>query len=378
MRLFVPKETKPNETRTPIVPENVEKLTKLGATVIVESGIGKAIHLNDSAYTSKGAVLSHNKNDALQEADLVLRLNPPSIEEVKKMKAGAIHISFMDPFQSHELVSAFKSAKVSAISMEMIPRSTIAQKMDALSSQASLAGYVAVITAAKHLDKIFPMMVTPSGTIQAARVFIIGAGVAGLQAIATAKRLGARVDAFDTRPAVAEQVQSLGAKFVKVNLGETSQTADGYAKELTEEQLLKQREAMAKTCEHSDVVITTAQLFGRPAPKIITSEILDRMKPGSLLIDLAVESGGNIEGSKADQIIDHKGVKIFGLCNLPGHAASNASNMYSNNLYNFLSHFWNEETHNFHLNMEDEIIKKSLVTHQGEVVNTLLKELQSA
>ncbi len=378
MRIFVPKETKLNETRTSIVPENVEKLTKLGATVVVESGVGEAIYLNDSAYTEKGALLSHNKADALQDADLVLRLNPPSTDEVRQIKPGATHISFMDPFQSHELVSAFKKANVSAISMEMIPRSTIAQKMDALSSQASLAGYVAVTTAAKHLNKIFPMMVTPSGTIQAARVFIIGAGVAGLQAIATAKRLGARVDAFDTRPTVAEQVQSLGAKFVKVDLGKTSQTADGYAKELTEEQLLKQREAMAKTCELSDVVITTAQLFGRPAPKIITREILNRMKPGSLIIDLAVESGGNVEGSQIDQVIDYNGVKIFGLSNLPGHVARNASDMYSNNLFNFLSHFWDKETNCFQLDLEDEIISKSLVTHNGEVVNALLKELQPA
>jgi H+-translocating NAD(P) transhydrogenase subunit alpha len=378
MRIFIPRETKINETRIPLVPNSVEKLKSLGAEITVETGLGSAIHISDEEYRKKGAEIATDKRTALANADLVLRLNPPPVEDVACMRQNAIHISFMNPFQSDELVEAFRSAGVSALSMEMIPRSTIAQKMDALSSQASLAGYVAVITAAQHLDKIFPMMVTPSGTIQAARVFIIGAGVAGLQAIATAKRLGARVQAFDTRPAVAEQVQSLGAKFVKIDLGETSQTDQGYAKELTDEQLEMQRQAMAKICAQSDIVITTAQLFGKRAPLIVTQEMIDQMLPGSLLVDLAVESGGNVAGSQSDMIIGRNGVKIIGLSNFPGQVAYNASEMYSSNLLNFIGHFWQKETCSFDLNFEDEIIAKSLITHRGEVVNPLLKQLQPA
>lgn len=294
------------------------------------------------------------------------------------MKKGAIYLGCMNPFQNPGLIEAFREAGVSAISVEMIPRTTIAQKMDVLSSQASLAGYVAVMTAAQHLNKIFPMMATPSGTIQPARVFVIGAGVAGLQAIATAKRLGARVQAFDTRPTVAEQVQSLGAKFVKVDLGETSQTEQGYAKELTAEQLLLQKEAMAKVCAQSDVVITTAQLFGRRAPLIIENRMIDMMAPGSLLVDLAVESGGNVEGALPDQIIERNGVKIIGLSNFPGQVAYNASEMYSNNLTNFLEHFWNKESQSLQLNLDDEIISRSLITYCGEVVNSQFQSLQPA
>lgn len=378
MRIFIPKETLLNENRVPITPETVGKLKTLGADVVVESGIGSTIHLSDAAYQEKGAEITTDRQQALGEADLTLKLNPPSIQEVPQMKQGSMYLGYMHPFQSPELIEAFREAKVSAMSMEMIPRSTIAQKMDALSSQASLAGYVAVIIAAQHLNKIFPMMSTPSGTIQPARVFVIGAGVAGLQAIATAKRLGARVQAFDTRPTVAEQVQSLGAKFVKVDLGEMSQTDQGYAKALTPEQLELQRQAMAKVCAQSDVVITTAQLFGRKAPLIVSNDMIDQMAPGSLLIDLAVESGGNVEGSQADQVIDRNGVKIMGLSNFPGEVAFNASEMYSNNLLNFIEHFWDKENAILPLNIEDEIISKTLITHHGEVVNPQFETLQPA
>lgn len=378
MRIFIPKETVLNEKRVPITPDSVAKLKALGAEVVVESGLGSSIHLADSAYREKGAEIATDRRKALGEADLTLKLNPPSIQEVPQMKQGSLYLGYMHPFQSPELIEAFREAKISAMSMEMIPRSTIAQKMDALSSQASLAGYVAVITAAQHSDKIFPMMVTPSGTIQPARVFIIGAGVAGLQAIATAKRLGARVQAFDTRPTVAEQVQSLGAKFVKVDLGEMSQTDQGYAKALTPEQLELQRQAMAKVCAQSDIVITTAQLFGKKAPLIVSNEMIDQMAPGSILIDLAVESGGNVQGSQADQIIERNGVKIIGLSNFPGEVAFNASEMYSNNLLNFIEHFWDKENATLPLKLEDEIISKTLITHRGEVVNPQFETLQPA
>ena len=256
--------------------------------------------------------------------------------------------------------------------MEMIPRITRAQKMDVLSSQANLAGYVSVILAAERLDKILPMMMTPAGTISPAKVFVIGVGVAGLQAIATAKRLGARVEAFDTRPVVEEQVKSLGARFVKIDLGETGQTKDGYAKALTEEQLQMQRDGMAKVCASSDVVITTAQLFGRPAPQIVTAEMVRGMQKGSAIVDLAVEGGGNVAGSQIDQEVDVDGVRIIGLGNLPGKVAVHASQMFSSNLYNLVEEFWDTEEKRFDLNFENEIIKGCVITHQGEIVNEMI------
>jgi NAD(P) transhydrogenase subunit alpha len=246
--------------------------------------------------------------------------------------------------------------------------------MDVLSSQSNLAGYVAVITAAERLNKIFPMMMTPAGTIAPARVFVIGVGIAGLQAIATAKRLGARVDAFDTRPVVEEQVKSLGARFVKVNLGETGQTKDGYARELTAEQLQKQREEMARVCAASDVVITTAQVFGKKAPQIITEDIIRGMSPGSVIVDLAVETGGNVAGSQPDQEVEVDGVRIVGLANLPGKVAVNASQMFSSNLHALIDAFWNEEEKRFVLDFEDEIIKGCVITHRGEIVNETIRK----
>jgi NAD(P) transhydrogenase subunit alpha len=290
------------------------------------------------------------------------------------MRSGTIHVSYLDPFNEKQLVQALATRGVTALSMEMIPRTTLAQKMDALSSQASLGGYAAVILAASRLTKIFPMMMTPAGTIQAARIFIIGAGVAGLQAIATAKRLGARVEAFDTRPVVAEQVKSLGARFVEVDLGETGQTRDGYARELSPVQLQKQREAMARVCAQADVVITTAQVFGRKAPLIITREMIAGMKPGSLVIDMAVESGGNVEGSVRGREIMVNGVNIIGLENLPGRVVRNASQMYSANLTSLVEHFWSSASSRFELNLDDEILKGCLVTHDNEILNEALKK----
>jgi len=374
MRIFVPKETYRGEHRIPLIPQNVKKLVGLGAEIVIEPGMGLNARYEDTAYTEAGATVNSDRASMLAQADMVLRLRKPSIKEVKKLKADSIHVSFLDPFNEAELIQAFIDQKVNAISMEMIPRTTLAQKMDALSSQANLAGYTAVMLAAEKLDKVFPMMMTPAGTIKPARVFIIGVGVAGLQAIATAKRLGARVEAFDTRPVVEEQVQSLGAKFVKVDLGETGQTKDGYAKELTEEQKQKQQEAMADVCATADVVITTAQLFGRKAPVIVSAEMIKRMQPGSVIVDLAVETGGNVEGSQVDEIVDVKGVRIMGLGNLPGRTCENASQMYSANLTALVEHFWHKEDNLFTLNLEDEIMQGCLVTHQGDIQNTIIKE----
>ena len=376
MRIGTIKETFPGEQRTALTPASVSKLVKLGAQVLIEAGLGATIGAEDSELIKAGAQIE-SRESILSSCDLVLRVRKPSLEDVKKLKKGAIHISFLDPFNERELVNALAAQGSSAISVEMIPRTTLAQKMDALSSQANLAGYVMVILAAERSNKIFPMLMTPAGTITPSRVFIIGAGVAGLQAIATAKRLGARVEAFDTRPVVKEQVQSLGAKFVEINLGETGQTKDGYAKALTTEQLEKQRQGMAKVCSQSDIVITTAQLFGRKAPVVLTKDMIAQMKPGSIVIDMAVESGGNVEGSKVnEEIITANGVRIIGLGNLPSRVAVHASQMYSSNLANLIEHFWDKEQKTFTLKIDDEIIKGCLITHQGQIINEQIKNLK--
>ncbi|MEA2013738.1 MAG: NAD(P) transhydrogenase subunit alpha, partial [Thermodesulfobacteriota bacterium] len=311
----------------------------------------------------------------LSSADLVLRLHKPPIEEIKLLKKGSIHISYLDPFNEKELLDKFVSQGISAISIEMIPRVTRAQKMDALSSQASLAGYVAVIIAAERFNKIFPMMMTPAGTIAPSRIFVIGVGVAGLQAIATAKRLGARIEAFDTRPVVEEQVQSLGARFVKIDLGEMGQTKDGYAKPLTEEQIEKQRQEMAKHCAVADVVITTAQVFSRKAPLIVTKEMIIAMKRGSVIVDLAADSGGNVEGTVPGEEVVINGVTIVGLTNLASHVASHASQMYSSNLLSFITEFWDDEIKTLNLRLDDEIIKGCLITHENKIFSETLKKL---
>ncbi len=375
MKIAVMKETHEGETRVPLIPPTAEKLVKLGAVLEIESGLGLACRYEDSAYTGIGAKIGTSREDMLKTADIVLRLRKPPIEEIELMRRGCIHVSYLDPFNEVELVDKMTESGISTISLEMIPRTTVAQKMDVLSSQANLGGYASVIIGADQLDKVLPMMTTPAGTIKPSRVFIIGVGVAGLQAIATARRLGARVEAFDTRPVVEEQVKSLGAKFVKVDLGETGQTKDGYAKELTPEQMQMQKEGMAKACAKSDIVITTAQLFGRPAPRIIDRPMIAGMAPGSVIIDMAVETGGNVEGSEVDKIVEIEGVKVVGLGNLPGRIAITASQMYSSNLGNFIDHFWNKEAKRFNLDLEDEIIQGALITHNGALFSEMYKSI---
>lgn len=372
MTVAVPKEIHAGETRVALIPEHVAKLVKLGAEVQVESGLGLGAGHRDESYTAAGATVLTDRTKLLSTADIVLTVRKPSREEAATLREGAVLAGLLDPFQSAGLVAALAAGGVSAISMELIPRTTRAQKMDVLSSQASLAGYAGVIVAAEQSDKIFPMMMTPAGTIMPARVFIIGAGVAGLQAIATAKRLGAKVEAYDTRPVVEEQVRSLGARFLKIDLGETGQTAQGYARALTDEQLEIQREAMKRVCAESDVVITAAQVFGRRAPILVTSEMLDVMRPGSVVVDLAVESGGNVEDVEPGQIADRRGVKIVGLANLPGCVPVHASQMYSANVTALLEEFWDREARVLRLNFDDEIIKGCVVTHGGKIVNEKL------
>ena len=372
MKISAPKEIHPGETRAPLTPASVAKLIKLGATVEVESAIGAGAGFSDDDYVKAGATISHDRKSLLTSADMVLRLRKPPIEEVAWLKPKAIHVGMLDPFYEKELIQKFADSDVSAISMEFIPRTTRAQKMDVLSSQANLGGYEAVILAAEHSNKIFPMMTTAAGTILPSKVFIIGVGVAGLQAIATAKRLGAKVTAYDTRPVVEEQVKSLGAQFLKIDVGETGQTKEGYAKALTEEQIQMQREAMKKTCAESDVVISAAQVFGRKAPVLVTAEMLDAMKPGGVVVDLAVETGGNVESVTYDRIINRNGVTIVGIANLPGRVPLHASQVYAENLVNLIGEFWDKNEKTFVLKLDDEIINACLVTHGGKIVNQKL------
>ena len=377
MLIGVAKETWPGEVRTALVPANATKLIKSGFSIAMQSGAGAAAGFTDESYADAGVAIMNSRAEVMAAADIFLAVRKPDTDEVAQLKASAISVSFLDPYNEKALIEALAAKGVTSISMEMIPRSTRAQKMDALSSQANLAGYVTVVQAAFHSPKIMPMMMTPAGTIAPARVFVIGAGVAGLQAIATAKRLGARVEAFDTRPVVAEQVQSLGAKFVEIDLGEVGQTEQGYAKELTPEQLELQREGQKAVIAQSDVVITTAQLFGRAAPVIVGRDMVEAMKPGSVVVDMAVESGGNVEGSVMNEVVDINGVKVVGQGNLPGEVARNASEMYSNNLLNLLQEFWDEEAKALNLDPEDDIVQSCVITREGAVVNETIKNIYS-
>jgi NAD(P) transhydrogenase subunit alpha len=373
MRIFVPKELHPTERRVPLLPSGAAKLAGLGIEIEVEQGLGSALNCGDSLYEKAGAKISSDRGGSLATADMLLRVRKPPLDEVDLLKKGCIHASFLDPFNERELVLRLATAEVTAVSMEMIPRTAVAQKMDVLSSQANLSGYVAVIIAAIATNRIFPMLITPAGTIKPLRVFVMGVGVAGLQAIATARRLGASVEAFDTRPVVEEQVKSLGAKFVKTDLGETGETAGGYAKPLTPEQLQTQREVMVEHIAQADVVITAAQVFGRKAPIIVTTEMVRQMRPGSVIVDTAIETGGNVECSRYDEEAEVNGVRIISFANLPGRVAANASEMYSNNMSAFVEHFWDKGANAFLLDLTNDILKGCAITHAGKICNETIK-----
>jgi len=375
MRLAIPRETHPGEDRASVTPETVKKLVRLGADIAIESGAGKGAGHSDEAFKEAGATIETDRDALLASGDMVLRLRKPELSEVAKLKPGCIHVSYLDPFNEHELIREFAARQVTAISMEMIPRSTRSQKMDALSSQANLAGYIAVMLAATRLPRIFPMMMTPAGTLKPAKVFIIGAGVAGLQAIATAKRLGARVTAFDTRPVVAEQVQSLGGKFLEIDLGDTGQTKDGYAQELTPEQVEMQRQAQKDVIAESDVLITTAQVFGRKPPVLVTRDMVEGMAPGSVIVDMAAETGGNVEGSVPNEIVEVNGVTIIGTGSLANLVARDATQMYASNMFNLVEDTWDTEAKQFVLDMENDILPGCVITHGGAVVHPTIKNI---
>ena len=375
MHIGCPRELHPGENRVAMTPTNIKKLVRAGAEILVEEGSGVNSGFSDQEYKDIGAQVLAERNEILSRSDVILRLRKPDIGEVDQLKKGCIHISYLDPFNEPELIEAFRKQEITAISMEMIPRTTRSQKMDAQSSQANLAGYAVVLLAAAKLPRIFPMMMTPAGTLKPANVFVIGVGVAGLQAIATAKRLGAKVTGFDTRAVVAEQVQSLGAKFLEIDLGETGQTKDGYAVQLTDQQLELQKEGQKKQIAASDVVITTAQVFGRKPPTLVTRDMIDEMQPGSVIVDMAAETGGNVEGSVPGETVVINGVTIIGNGNWANVSAHDASHMYSSNLFNLVDEFWDSETKAVILNFEDDILQGCVVTHQGMIVNETIKRL---
>lgn len=375
MIIGCPKDIDSKETRIAITPAIAKKFLQLGAQLIMSSDLGNPIGVNDQDYEALGVKTLNDPSEILRNADIILRLGKPTDQDILLMKPHSTYVGLLDPFNQIDMIKHFAHQQVSAIAMELIPRTTIAQRMDALSSQASLAGYAAVLLAAQRVQKIFPMQMTPAGTIAPIKVFVIGAGVAGLQAIATAKRLGARVEAFDPRPSVGEQVQSLGAQFIKIDLGPTEQTKDGYAKALTNEQLHKQRQEMAKACARADIVITTAQVFGKKAPLLITKDMISAMKPLSVIVDMAIESGGNVEGSVLDQETIIHGVKILAFSRLASYVNKDASEMYANNLYNLIEHTWDRTDQQFRIDPTDDILKNCLVTHQGHIVHPQINDL---
>ena len=357
------------DLRSVIHPETLSKLIELeGTSMMFESGIGKGINVSDEALTTLGLTCS-SRDECLSKGNVIITPSPLTSSETNQIQPGASVIGMLNPFYAQDELKEMAAAKLNAVSMEFIPRITRAQKMDVLSSQANLAGYAAVLEAAQHLSSALPMMMTAAGTLKPARVFVIGVGVAGLQAIATAKRLGARVEAFDTRDVVEEQVKSLGAKFVKIDLGETGQTDQGYAKELTEEQIAKQKELQSLVCARSDIVITTAQIFGRPAPRIIDKATIKQMKPGSVVLDMAVETGGNVEGSAVDEVIDINGVKVVGVSNLSSRVSNHASFALSNNIINWITDFYDPESGALNFDFEDEVIQSSVLVFGGEIKN---------
>jgi NAD(P) transhydrogenase subunit alpha len=367
MTAGIPCETRAGENRVAISAEVVKNMKKAGFSLAIARGAGLRAGQSDEAYQNAGADILADNDAVFSAADVLLMVNPPQPQELAKMKEGAVLISYLYAYTQPELVKVLQDRKISAFAMDAVPRISRAQTMDALSSQANLAGYKAVILGADGLGKIFPLMMTAAGSIKPAKVLIFGAGVAGLQAIATAKRLGAVVECTDVRPETKEQVESLGGKFLMVQGEEGVKTEGGYAREVSAEYLQKQKELVAKHVAEADLVITTALVMGKKAPVLVTEEMVASMKPGSVIVDMAVESGGNCALSERGQIVDKKGVTIIGLENLPSLLAVNASELYARNIWTLLSHLTGPD--GFKWEMEEEITRGCLITHKGELIH---------
>ena len=383
MKIGVPKEHRPDELRVAASPDTVKRLAGRGIGVLVEAGAGAGARYADQSFTEAGATLVNDTAALYGEADIVLKVRRPlaagegQIDEMALLRPGQVLVGMLDPYQHPGQVAAYAKAGVVAFALELLPRTTRAQAMDVLSSQANLAGYRALIDGLAEFDRVMPMLMTAAGTVPPAKVFVIGAGVAGLQAIATARRLGAVVSATDIRPAAKEEIESLGAKFVGV-VKEDAATAGGYAKELSEEDRKQQADMVAQHLKSQDLVITTAQIPGRPAPRLVSRAMVESMRSGSVVVDLAVESGGNVEGSQVGQVVDLNGVKIVGHANMPARLAPATSALYARNLLNFVDLLIDPETKNLVINDSDDLIKGALITKDGQVVHPALQRNQAA
>lgn len=381
MILGVPKEILNGENRVALSPDVISKFKKIGFEILIEKDAGLSAHFKNEDYSSAGAVIAATTEELYSKSDAIVKMNRPlhnqltGKHEIDSMKEGSILISFLYPMNYPDTLEKLKAKNISSFAMDLIPRTTLAQKMDALSSQANLAGYKSVLLAANHLGKIFPLLMTAAGTISPAKVVIMGAGVAGLQALGTAKRLGAVVEVSDIRPSVKEEVQSLGGKFIEVKTDENMQDSGGYAKEASAEFLKKQQELIFKHVSEADIVITTALVPGKKAPVLVTEEMVKNMRNGSVVLDMAVEFGGNCEISEAGKTVDKYGVTIIGEPNLPSLLPTNASEVYAKNVLNFVAHLSKEG--NFLFKMEDEITAGALVTHNGEIVNKRINEFMN-
>ena len=373
MNISVPKETAEHEKQVALVPETVTKLVDRGLDVQVEKDAGLASNYLDEAYRDAGATIVEKRSDLFSKANILISIQTPTDNDLQQLKEGAVLICFLWALQNEETVELLKSQKITALAMDAVPRISRAQNMDALSSMSSIAGYKAALIGANELDRYLPMMMTAAGTIAPAKVLVLGAGVAGLQAIATTKRLGAVVEAFDIRPAVKEQVESLGANFVEVpDLDEESETEGGYAKELAEDEQERQRQVIHEHAKKSNIVITTALIPGKKAPLLITKEMVNDMHPGSVVVDLAAEQGGNCELTEAGKTIEVNEVKIAGPLNVPSSLAHHASQLYSKNMMALLNHLLDDEGKP-KFDFEDEITLKTTITHQGEIISPMLK-----
>ncbi len=371
MIVSVPKETRQDETRVALTPDVVKRLVAGGATVRIEHAAGDRAGFTDDAFIKVGAQITPDAEATFKDADVVVKVQPPTDEEVGRLRQGAVFLGMLQPFTNHKLVSALASRGVTSFGLEALPRITRAQSMDVLSSMATVAGYKAVLLGASASGKLFPMLTTAAGTVVPARVLVLGAGVAGLQAIATARRLGAVVKAFDVRPEVKEQVESLGADFIAAEEAVEASGEGGYAKELSEDQHKKELELIASSLKDIDVVITTAQVPGKQAPLLITDEMLQRMKPGSVVVDLAAETGGNCAGTEAGREVKRHNVKILGPVNIPASTPEDASRMYARNIQTFLMQI--VKNGELNLNFEDEVVSGTCITHEGKVVHEAVR-----